>query len=330
MNARVRILILVVVLSVALATLAQTTPQPAISSVISLFDHYPIVIIGEDHWLRANGEFYISLVSSPEFAKHADTLVLECGNSLYQAILDRYENGEDIPFGQISQVWRNTTKVMAWESPIYANLIAAVRDVNRGLPAAERIRVIAADSPIDWSLVHDSRDYEKAFGGNEFFASIIEREVLTKKRKALVIMGDNHVTRGGDARGYPNLTSMIEKRARHSIYVILADGLRTNSDPALRGTAPSLYPLRRTPVGQEWSNGRRAEEAADAFLYLGASRAKVGPDWEALQSDIAYFAELQRRHLIEFGCPLNLETWKSLSNPCPRSSSESRFNSAGR
>jgi len=40
-----------------------------------------------------------------------------------------------------------------------------VREVNHSLPAAQRIRVLAADSPIDWSLVRDGDDYEKAFGG---------------------------------------------------------------------------------------------------------------------------------------------------------------------
>ncbi len=89
-----------------------------------------------------------------------------------------------------------------------------MRDVNHSLPAAQRIRVLAADSPIDWSLVGDGDGYEKAFGGDKFFASVIEREVLAKNRKALVIMGLNHVTRGGDRRGDPDLTTMIEKRAR--------------------------------------------------------------------------------------------------------------------
>jgi hypothetical protein len=61
---------------------------------------------------------------------------------------------------------------------------AGVRDVNRSLPAADRIRVIAADSPIDWSQVRDGHAYEKAFGGAKFFASVIEREVLAENRKA--------------------------------------------------------------------------------------------------------------------------------------------------
>jgi len=90
-------------------------------------DRYPVVLLGEDHWRREAGAFYISLVTNPEFPQHANTLVLECGNSLDQPVLDRYENGEDVPFAEISQVWRNTTKVLSWDSPIYANLIAAMR-----------------------------------------------------------------------------------------------------------------------------------------------------------------------------------------------------------
>jgi len=104
--------------SSALAAFAQPAPRAAIPALLSLFDRYPIAIFGEDHWQRANGEFYIQLVRNPEFAKRAGTLVLECRNSLYQPILDRYENGEDVPFDQIAQVWRNTTKVLSWESPI--------------------------------------------------------------------------------------------------------------------------------------------------------------------------------------------------------------------
>src|SRR6266404_3199380 len=296
--------------------LSQPAPQPALPAVLGLFDRYPLVILAEEHWKRALGDFYVSLVRHPDFPKQAGTLVLECGNSLYQPILDRYENGEDVPFEQISQVWRNTTKVLGWESPIYANLIAAVREVNRSLPPERKIRVIAADSPIDWSQVRDDGDYDKAFGGDKFFASVIEREVLAKNRKALVIMGINHVTRGGDRRGDPDVTTMIEKYAHHSTYVVLLGGINPNSDPSLRGAEPVFYPLRGTPLGQLMISSRRAEEAADAFLYLPHSGELVAPDWDSLPTDKSYFGEIQRRHLIEFGCPLNIEKWKRMQRPC--------------
>jgi hypothetical protein len=227
--------------------LSQPAPQPALPAVLGLFDRYPLVILAEEHWKRALGDFYISLVRHPDFPKQAGTLVLECGNSLYQPILDRYENGEDVPFEQISQVWRNTTKVLGWESPIYANLIAAVREVNRGLPPDKKIRVIASDAPIDWTRVHDERDYDQAFSGDKFFASAIEREVLAKNRKALVIMGINHVTRGGDRRGDPDVTTMIEKHAHHSTYVVLLGGINPSSDIASCCRA-SVVPVARHPT----------------------------------------------------------------------------------
>jgi hypothetical protein len=164
-----RYLVLLIILTL-LATGRQPAPglpRPAIPELLEILDRYPVVLLGEDHWRREAGAFYISLVTNPEFPQHANTLVLECGNSLYQPVLDRYENGEDVPFAEISQVWRNTTKVLSWDSPIYANLIAAVRERNRALFPAQRIRVIAADSPIDWSRVHDQRDYRAVFGGNK-------------------------------------------------------------------------------------------------------------------------------------------------------------------
>ena len=62
-------------------------------------------------------------------------------------------------------------------------------------------------------------------------------------------------------------------------------------------------------------SGRRAEDAADAFLYLRNS-GPVLPDWDALPADKTYFPEVQRRHLIEFGRPLDLEKWKRMQRPC--------------
>src|SRR5215471_9897234 len=135
----------------------------------------------------------------------------------------RYENGEDVPFAEISQVWRNTTKVLSWDSPIYANLIAAVRERNRALFPAQRIRVIAADSPIDWSRVHDQRDYRAAFGGNKVLCLDHRARGPGQGSPPLVILGANHVPRGGDSWGNTDVTDMLEKHKRH-VYVAMLTG----------------------------------------------------------------------------------------------------------
>lgn len=301
---------------------SQLTPQPAIPAILRAFDQHPIVTLGEDHWLRAAGDFYIALVSDPEFRKHANTVVLECGDSLYQPTLDRYENGEDIPFEQISQVWRNTTKVAAWDSAIYPNLIAAVREVNKTLAPADRIRVIAADSPIDWSQIHDSRDYEKAFGGNQFFASIIEREVLAKSRRAVVIMGRNHVTRGGDRWGNADVTDMVEKHHHRLSYVVLFASAVGISDSSMRGPDPLLYPIQGARAGEQRYLDRRLEDSADAVLYL-PQRGRVRPDYGAIEADKGYFQEIQRRYAIVCDGAFDPKSW-TWERPCPRGSERER------
>ena len=322
MNTWLRFLVFCAVVCLCCCAYSQLTPQGAVPAIIAAFDQYPIVTIGEDHWVRAAGDFYIALVSDPEFRKHANTVVLECGDWRYQPVLDRYENGEDIPFEQISQVWRNTTKVAAWDSAIYPNLIAAVRDVNKTLDPADRIRVIAADSPIDWSQIHNSRQYEKAFGGNRFFASIIKQEVLDKNRKALVIMGDNHVTRGGDRWGNDDVTDMIEKHHHHLSYVVLFASAFAVSDGSMRGPDPLLYTIHGTRAGEQAFLDRRLEDSADAVLYL-PNRGKVQPDYRAIEADKPYFMEIQRRYAIICGDAFDPKSW-TWDRPCSRRSERER------
>lgn len=296
----------------------EAASEPAVPALLKLSEQYPVIALGESHWSRPAGDFYRTLVSTPGFADHINTVVLECGNSRFQATLDRYINGEDVSSEEISHVWRDTTKVVSWESPIYADLIATVREVNRGLPAAQRIRVIAADAPIDWTKVRTHADWESALQGNEFLAAVIEREVLDKNRKALVIMGANHVTRGKGWHGETGVTSLLEKHTPHSVYVVMLWGIDPKQDPAvMEGPVPLLYPLPGTKLGKADYFGHRAQEVADAYLYLGKSDGLVFPRWNELQKDSAYWAELQRRHQIQFGCPLDPVRWNRQEKPCP-------------
>jgi len=291
-------------------------PEPAIPALLKAFDSYPVVALGESHWSKPAGEFYLSLVRAPGFSDHVNAVVLECGNSLYQPILDRYMNGEDVPYAELSLVWRNTTKVTSWDSPIYENLIRGLRDVNVNLPQARRVRVLAGDAPIDWSKIRTHKDWENALQGDDFFVDLIEREVLAKNQKALLIMGANHVTHGKNWFGDDDVTSLLEKH-RHRVYVALLWGIAGYTDAEVRGgPVPSITPLRGSKLGKMTYVRRRADDAADAYLYLGPSEAIAYPDWNAIQKDTAYWTELQRRHQIQFGCALDIQVKNQRQRPC--------------
>src|SRR5581483_8442668 len=65
-------------------------PQPAAPAILAAFDTYEIVAMPEAHGDKDLDDFIFSLIRNPEFPEKVNDIVVECGNSLYQSILDSY------------------------------------------------------------------------------------------------------------------------------------------------------------------------------------------------------------------------------------------------
>jgi hypothetical protein len=155
-------------------------------SLISAFDQADIVALGEAHGRRLDSDLRIAIVRHPDFARKVRSIVVEFASTTEQSTLDRYIRGENVPRAQLEQVWKTTTQgangVAA--NPIYAEFLAAVRDVNSKLPADARIRVFGGDPGPG-----DNRSRETAA------VSVLKEQVLQKHGKALVIYGAAHFYR---------------------------------------------------------------------------------------------------------------------------------------
>lgn len=283
----------------------QRNGQNAIRGIVDAFDRFPIVAIGEGHSLREAGDFYVSLVKDTGFQRKVNDIVIEFGSRLSQPILDRYINGGEVSITELQQVWRNTTKVFAFESPVYAQLLKAVRDANRGLPRAHRIRVLAGDSPIDWTMVTTHEQWESYQPNDPSFAEVIDEQVLAHNRKALVIMGGSHVSKNADPTRDPNTTTLVERKHPGTVYVLLLDQSKKKSGmewkpPALVRTVP--------PYAGDYS---------DALLYLGENFSWAQPNWQQYRADPVYLKELDRRARIEWGCGFDLDRFRNGQMPCP-------------
>jgi hypothetical protein len=121
-------------------------------------------------------------------------IVVDFASRQNQTLLDRYLAGDELPRQDIARIHRDTTKTGSWESPIYAEWLAAIREVNRGLPRHQRLRVLAGDTAIYWGRIHTHADWAALGDNNLSFAEVIHREVLSHKERALVVLGTNHVT----------------------------------------------------------------------------------------------------------------------------------------
>lgn len=165
-----------------------------VANLLSAFDYVDVVALGDTHGRKMDSELHLRLIRNPDFPFRARFIVVEFGNSLYQALLDKYIYGEDIPLTAVQQVWQNTTQAAGEGSPEYSEFISAVREVNRKLPPARRLRVIAGDPPVDWDSVKTKADLAPFLMRRSFPVSL-GRVTIPRGEKALVIYGSDHLKR---------------------------------------------------------------------------------------------------------------------------------------
>jgi len=249
-----------------------------------------------------------------------DIIVTECGNSKYQSVLDRYVAGEAISIEDVRPTWRNTSVLMCALSGFYERLFAAVRAVNQSVPAANRLRVLVGEPPIDWRTTGSST-VTRGGDRNAMLAAILTKDVLEKHRKALVLCGVGHLFHH-EADGtavsayegtYPGRTFVIDTHNGFAAFFDLERGRQLEARMRLWPT-PSIVPVKGSwladldlpyflwPFPKRMA-GESFADLVDAYLYLGpGSSLTYEPTPDTILDDPAYLDELSRR----FG-PVNVE-----------------------
>jgi hypothetical protein len=237
---------------------------------------------------------------------------------------------------EVRKVWADTTAVTGvWDAPIYAEFLAAVRDSNKRLPKGRRVRVLACDPPIDWTRVSTIADAKTSLDREGHCTALVKREVLARRRRALMIMGDAHVVRTTiTGEKATNTVTRIESTHPRSTFVVLTYYGQFKESPAIEarldaksvpafvpfsetwlGDLPAVPPQkpRRTRVGGGKEMSETVEVArqftfrdvGDALLYLGPKTALTRSVPDASRWTADDLNELDRRHQILFGKPLD-------------------------
>ena len=199
-----RMLVIVALLCVAatdgLADAQRATPGiPAVpiepvTGILEMFKTHDVVALSEgSHGNEQGHAVRLALIRDPRFSAAVNDIVVEFGNARYQDVIDRFVQGTPVADEELRKVWQDTTqRGTVWDRPIYEAFYRAVRDVNTSLPAERQLRVLLGDPPIDWDAPPPRSG---ALRTDDFPVSVIQREVIAKKRRALVIFGGMHLTR---------------------------------------------------------------------------------------------------------------------------------------
>jgi hypothetical protein len=324
----VALLTIVAVLSAsgqARSDAADPVAEPAIPAILAAFDKYDVVGMPSAHGLKDLDDLILMLIRNPAFWKKVNDVEIECGNSLYQDLLDRYTSGADVPLREVQKVWRNTTQPPCGLSGFYEQLVPLVRAINQKLPRDKAIRILAGDPPFDWEQIKTVEDLRKAvlsLRRDTSIASVMESEVLARHRKVLMLMGTFHMLHGTGA------VAMYERKYPGSTFVISELGtFGTNQTDLSNGPfatwpIPALARIKATWVGRlDLSRflpppnvvdqdcnphndfpaplRKPVEELFDAVLYLGPQDLRL---WEKVPADIVldsdYMKERRRRSAL--------------------------------
>jgi hypothetical protein len=303
-------------------------PQPAIPVILNAFNKYEVVAIPAGHRRKDVDDLILNLIRDPHFSQAVNDVVVECGNSLYQPTLDRYTAGENVSFDDVKAVWRNTTQPNCGIWGFYEQLFPLIRAINQKLPAERRIRIVAADPPIDWNRILTKQDAINSVEGREkYIASVMESQVLSKNRKALMLFGELHLLHNSEGPS-ADAVSIYEKHYPNRTFVIAGLGLYGEADsvasqrmaswpsPSLvstQGTTlgaltpdhfflPSLHTDDKCTVHADFVDIRVDDPVArfvDAFLYLGPPDFNLRePIPSDIALDVAYIKEIQRREAL--------------------------------
>ena len=316
-------------------------PRAGVPAILAAFDQVPLVALGEAHGLQEEADFLIALLHHPAFCTTVNAIVVEFGNALYQPVVDRFIAGEPVANADLRPIWRDFigNPFGGFNAPIYEQFFRTVRAVNRTLPPQHRITVRLGDPPLDWGSVRSQDDVDSAMWQRDsHFAAVVDREVLGRARRGLLITGSLHCLRGVRF-GANRLTAVqyIEQRHPGATLVVLPHtGFRERTAelearmaawpiPAIasvRGTwlgdldPHLLFPTPPPLVAEDGSRdprdpfaGLTVDAIADAYLYLGprATLTASRPNPAIYRGDPPYLTEVQRRWHLAFEQALDTE-----------------------
>lgn len=327
-------------LAVPAVDLRTPGPRPGVAGLLALFRATPVVALNEGvHHLQESWDFLAAAMFQPGF----DAVVIELGNSRYQALADDYVNGGVVRRSHLQKIWRDTTQspFATGDISVLHRVLGLARTINLFTPRS--MRVLLPDPPIDWTQVHDRDDHNRFLAQrNECWANVIVSEVLAKGRRCVTVGGGLHFFRNLPFLGMtppgvpppdkPNVPGLIEREHPGTVSVVHTHAIATAEvERCVAGWArPTIAATRHTAYGRlpaaaiigdlppevaQRLDGLTVADLADHVLFLGRRRDLTAavPEWEVFHEP-TYWAELERRKEIT-GVPGDLAALRQEAEP---------------
>ena len=241
-----------------------------------------LVIYGEIHRRKISWEFLCSMINSKLFPECTGVVFMEMASNKQNQINQFMEN-DTINKELLLEVFRDYM-VMGWADKGMFDFIIAVWNLNKNLPANNKIKIVAVDTPREYTEEGLKND---TINRDEFMANTIIHylDSTTEKRNALFIVGSAHVCKTMKSAGHilaqkyvnkvftvfthsPRVDNhrIVKERIRHGVfdYAFLTNG-----------NIPVGFSLKNSPFGNEPFDGLYMDgsgtyqDSYDGYIFLG-------------------------------------------------------------
>ena len=281
----------------------------AADALAAKFDDHQFVFIGSTHGDAKIEDFLRCLVTRPAFKQRVTDIVVEWASSGHQRLLDRYLLAlDEMPKEALEPIWLDTDHPTLWATlPQVRQFVETLREVNRTLPVAKRIRLVGGNEGVDWTKVRSTEDLAPyPYKTNLMPHLIIEHLAKTPGNKTLIVYGDGHI----HYQGRNFMGELAAALGRTKLFVVGRIGELVPEERAYLGAVGDpnktfFVESGRFPKNIPWPRSLRVtlEERSpnladyvDAFVYLGPEPDKDLTGSRPLSS--AQKGELDRRNSI--------------------------------
>jgi hypothetical protein len=260
-------------------------PLDAIETLLQIMEYYPLVALAEIPRLQEFYEYLMALLYHLYLPERITDIVVEFGNARYQEIADRFIlMDQPISGSDLQLIWQTARGNTQWNPQVCEQFFYAVRAINWSLHPSQRLRVLLGSPPND-TAPHKRDALQTWLHRNAYYAMVVEREVLQKGRRALLIANRQLLLRGQHTAYIPqklNVSSLLAQSHPGSLFVIDLLAL-SSQNPLVQRVHLAQWPRRSLAfLAGTWLENEpcpnpvsmREEKCpygqqADAILYLG-------------------------------------------------------------
>lgn len=290
---------------------------PVNETLSRALESHQLLALGDIHGSKVIVNQLVDFLRDERHWQQVDDLVVEFGNARYQSLADRYVlRSEPVPLQQLRPIWRDTLYFMAWQYAVYEDLVVQLHQWNRARD--HKVRLVLAEPAFDWQALTTAGWQQQVDAREAGYVRIIEREVLAKNRRGILLFGGFHTIKapvnmsGRGDEPFHSVVAILERQSPGRVFTQLARMTGDGVEGVAGVSPPYLLTLQNSILGARAFSDLtarvaprpqpRLQDVADVFLYT-ASTDRNAPVAEAAREDKDWHREMRRRAEIVPGRP---------------------------